>query len=175
VQCTAWDASGNTNQSSFTVTVVDTQPPQIACPGNVTVVKTRPEGAQLFYQLQAADTCDTNLMVEYSMPPGATFAPGTTTVTCAVTDASGNRNTCSFQVTVVEAQPGSITGLNVAAHAVSLSIPTQAGVQYAVEYKNSLDDSIWQPLVTVSGDRTVMTITDPNPPETMRFYRVRAP
>jgi len=175
VRCTAWDARGNTNESIFTVTVADTQAPQIICPANVSVLKTQPDGAELPFQVQFSDLGDMNLMVEYSTPPGGVFPLGTTTVTCAVTDASGNANTCSFDVTVIQPDPGQISGLNAAPESVSLSIPTQAGVEYEVEYKNSLDEPNWQPLGVMIGDGNVMSFHDPNPAELMRFYRVRAP
>jgi hypothetical protein len=175
VRCLAWDAMGNTNQSEFLVTVADTRPPQIICPANVTLVKSRAEGTPLSYQIQAADLCDTNLMIEYSMPPGATFAPGTTIVECIVIDASGNQNTCSFEVRVVDAQPGFISGMRAAAQAVNLSFPSQTGVEYQIEYKNSLDEADWQPLATMTGTGAEMTIVDPDPAESMRFYRVRSP
>jgi len=175
VQCTAWDANGNTNQTAFTVTVADTRAPMISCPGNVTLLKTRPEGAQFFYQLLYSDIGDSAPMVEYSMPPGSTFAPGTTAVTCAVTDASGNTSTCSFNVTVVSATPGLISNLNVAQHQVSLSIPTQAGVEYAIQYKNSKEDRTWQPLAFLQGNGSLMTVADPHPAPISRFYRVCAP
>jgi hypothetical protein len=88
----------------FTVTVIDTQPPSITCPTNVTAV--------------AAITCPPTTTTAVTFPdptvtdncPGATFAcvppsgstlpVGTTTVTCTATDASGNTATCSFSVTV---------------------------------------------------------------------------
>src|SRR5204863_9343349 len=37
VTSTARDSSGNSSSCSFTVTVLDTQPPQITCPANFTV------------------------------------------------------------------------------------------------------------------------------------------
>jgi hypothetical protein len=120
------------------------------------------------------DAGDTNLMLQCSPPSGATFGPGRTTVTCAVTDGSGNRSTCSFDVEVVDADPGRISGLAVQS-GVRISMPTQAGVHYQVEYKNSLTDPIWEPLTIVVGDGAVMTIVDPDPAEEMRFYRVCAP
>ena len=47
----------------------------------------------------ATDNCGTvTLTSNYS--PGATFPPGTTTVTYTATDPSGNSNSCSFDVTV---------------------------------------------------------------------------
>ncbi|PWU10353.1 MAG: hypothetical protein C5B50_25720, partial [Verrucomicrobia bacterium] len=175
VQCTAWDASGNTNQTSFSVTVQDTHAPFISCPGNVTLTKTRPEGAQFNYQVFSSDTGDSAPMVEYSMPPGSTFALGTTTVTCAATDASGNSSTCSFNVTVTSATPGLVSHLNAAQGQVQLSIPTQAGVQYAIQYKNSMDDPTWQPLGFLQGNGSTMVVTDPHPAQTSRFYRACAP
>jgi hypothetical protein len=174
VRCTAWDYNGNTNETSFDVTVVDSQAPQLTCQTNVTLIKTRPEGTPFSYDLHVSDMADTNVMVEYSAPPGATFPPGTTRVTCAIMDRSGNRNTCSFDVTVIDANPGAISALT-ASGGIRMSIPTQAGVQYQVEYKNSLDEPTWQPLTTLLGDGTVMTVTDPEPADLMRFYRVRAP
>jgi len=175
VQCTAWDNMGNTNQSEFTVTVDDTTAPQITCPGNVTVVKTHADGAALTFQALTSDIGDTNVVVEYSEPPGGTFAPGTTRVDCTVTDASGNESTCSFDVTVVNADPGEITGFNATPNSVSMLFPTQTGVEYVIEYKNSLDEPNWQPLTVVVGDGNAMNINDPEPAEAQRFYRVRSP
>ena len=175
VNCTAWDHSSNTNQTQFPVTVADTRPPQIACPANVTLLKTRPEGAQFWYQLQVSDVADTNVMVEYSTPPGGTFGPGTTSVTCMATDASGKSSTCSFDVQVVNADPGQISGLVPGQNAVLLGVPTQPGVEYQIQYKDSLNDPIWQPLGSIIGSGSVMSFTDAEPSATARFYRVVAP
>jgi hypothetical protein len=175
VRCTAWDHSGNTNQAEFPVTVRDTLAPQIICPANVTLVKTRPEGAQLRYALSVSDVCDTNVAVEYSIPSGAIFGVGTTTVTCKAIDASGNRSTCSFDVHVISADPGRIAGLVPAPNSVVLAIPTQEGVQYQIQYKDSLDDPIWQPLAFPTSSGSLMIFTDTEPSPTARFYRVVAP
>jgi hypothetical protein len=175
VHCVAWDRMGNTNDITFTVTVADTVAPQIFCPGNFTIVQTQPDGATLPFQVITLDQASTNLMVEYSMPPGATFPVGTTHVTCTATDASGNQNTCSFDVTVVRANPGVVTGFNATSQGVSMSFPSQAGVEYMIEYKDSINDPDWQPLTTAVGNGNQITINDPNPSETMRFYRVRSP
>jgi hypothetical protein len=175
VRCVAWDNRGNTNQTEFTVTVADTLAPQINCPPDATLIKTWSDGAEFPYQLFVADAGDSNLLVQCSVPSGGTFAPGTTTVNCIVMDSSGNRSTCSFNVTVMNADPGRITDFNAATHLVDMSFPTQPGVEYVIEYKNSLDEPGWQPLAIVVGDGTVMRVNDPEPAESMRFYRVRAP
>ena len=58
---------------------------------------------------------------------------------------------------------------------VSLSFQTEHGVEYQIEYKNSLDEPYWQPLMTIHGNGHLMTIVDPEPSATMRFYRARSP
>lgn len=97
VTCTA---TGDT--CSFTVTVVDTQPPSITCPSNVTAVTPIPGGSGAivtFPPPTASDNCP-GVTVACVPPSGSTFPIGTTTVTCTATDASGNTATCSFTVTV---------------------------------------------------------------------------
>ncbi|MCP3868743.1 MAG: HYR domain-containing protein [Gammaproteobacteria bacterium] len=48
-----------------------------------------------------SDSCDNSVSVVYDIPPGSTFAAGTTTtVMCTATDASGNQAHCDFNVTV---------------------------------------------------------------------------
>src|SRR5207253_2234501 len=47
VHCTATDALGNIGHGDLTVTVVDTTPPEITVPGNITVEATGPGGASV--------------------------------------------------------------------------------------------------------------------------------
>ncbi len=54
---------------------------------------------------------------------------------------------------------------------INLSFPTQMGFTYTVYYKNSLSDSTWSTLTSVSGDGTVKTVND-GLTGTARFYRV---
>ena len=110
VTCTATDASGNTASCSFTVTVVDTQPPTITCPANMTT-STDPGQCSAVVNYPApiaSDNCP-GVTISCSPPPGSTFPKGTTTVNCTATDASGNTASCSFTVTVVDNEPPAIT------------------------------------------------------------------
>ena len=175
VRCVAWDDSGNTNECTFKVRVADTRPPHLTCPSDVTILRTWPEGAELAFQVIVMDGADTNLTYEYSMPPGSMFGPGKTRVDVAVSDSSGNRSTCAFEVHVIDPQPGRISGIDVDQQTVSLSFQTEHGVEYQIEYKNSLDEPYWQPLMTIHGNGHLMTIVDPEPSATMRFYRARSP
>jgi hypothetical protein len=175
VLVTAVDASGNTNTTLFNITVQDTSAPQIFCPANLTLVKQYAEGAVLQYSLTVQDAGDTNVMVQCSVPSGSLVPLGTTVVHCTVMDHNGNQNTCAFTVQVIEPDPGLVTHLDPAPGNVTLTIPTQVGVEYAVEYKDSLADPAWQPLTFVTGTGAPLQINDPAPAAQMRFYRVRAP
>jgi hypothetical protein len=175
VECLAVDASGNTNSVEFTITVQDSFAPQIFCPPNLTLLRNTPAGADLAYSVGFSDAGDTNLVVEYSHPDGSMLPLGTTTVTCSVMDESGNLSTCSFSVQVIAPEPARVTDLHAAAGNVHFTFPSQAGVEYIVEYKNSLNDPLWQPLALVIGDGNPMAVVDPAPNDTQRFYRVSAP
>jgi len=108
VTCTAVDSAGNSSQCTFTVTVQDTTPPTIACPGDTTLECTGEDGAVLEYTVMAMDACDDTLEVICDPESGSTFPSGTTTVTCTATDASGNVSECSFDVIVEDTTPPTI-------------------------------------------------------------------
>jgi alpha-tubulin suppressor-like RCC1 family protein len=55
----------------------------------------------------------------------------------------------------------------------TLSIPSQSGRVYALEYKDSLTGSTWTPLPLVAGNGGALTLVDPNPAGPQRLYRVR--
>lgn len=120
------DAAGLTSTCSFTVTVVDNQPPAVTCPPNVT----RPTDVDLCYATYTppvplnSDNCGvtsvtwvmTGATTGASPLTGINYVPstqfglngttgvGVTTITYTVKDAAGNTTTCSFTVTVNDAQ-----------------------------------------------------------------------
>ncbi|WP_333819487.1 HYR domain-containing protein, partial [Ohtaekwangia sp.] len=101
----ATDAAGNKETCSFTVTVTDGTKPVIAnCPANISVT-TNPATCNAVVNWTAptvTDNCDASPTVTSTASPGATFGLGTTTVTYEATDAAGNKETCSFTVTVTD-------------------------------------------------------------------------
>src|SRR5439155_569650 len=109
VTCTATDSLGISSSCSFTVTVVDTTPPRVTCPGDITTETTNAAGAVVTYIAGAADPCGLRSF-ECSPPSGSTFSVGTTTVTCAATDSVGNTNSCSFKVTITLRSEPTVTG-----------------------------------------------------------------
>lgn len=129
VQCPVWDAAGYTNQVVFPVSVVDTQPPTITCPGNMTLLQTMPEGAVLVDTVQVSDVADTNVQ----------------------------------------------SGIDYASDQVLFSFPPQVGVQYQVEYSDSLADPVWLPLTTFVANTNSTQVIDYAPAPSTRFYRIQAP
>lgn len=110
----ATDASGNQSDiCGIEIIITDDEDPTITCGGNLTV-DTDP-GLCSFKVTSTAvdpifnDNCPGAVLShDFAMAPnsntanGATFPLGTTVVTWTVTDASGNTDTCSYSVTVVD-------------------------------------------------------------------------
>ncbi|MEK6407428.1 MAG: FG-GAP-like repeat-containing protein [Acidobacteriota bacterium] len=126
VTCVVSDASGNTASCTFTVTVNDTQAPEITCPANIN--RNTDAGlcsAVVSYAASASDNCS-SASIACNPSSGAAFPKGTTTVNCTATDTAGNTAACSFTVTVVDNQaPQIICPANI-------TVSTDAGVCSAV-------------------------------------------
>jgi hypothetical protein len=104
----ATDAVGNTSAPvTRTVTVVDTTPPAITAPPNITVslpLHSTATSVVVTYATPAAtDSCTTTITATQTagLPSGASFPLGTTTNTFTATDASGNSASVTFTVTVL--------------------------------------------------------------------------
>jgi hypothetical protein len=105
VNCVASNVNG-TASCSFTVTVTESQPPEITCPPDVFVTALPGEGSAVvdFSDPEATDACG-DVTVACEPTSGSVFPIGTSTVTCTATDSSGNTNICAFAVTVEEVAP----------------------------------------------------------------------
>jgi uncharacterized repeat protein (TIGR01451 family)/CSLREA domain-containing protein len=117
VNCTATDASSNTANCSFTVTV--TTACTISCPPNQTVNTSQCNATISYPAPTTAGACGA---VKCSPTSGATLPLGTTTVTCR-TDAGPS---CSFTVRVVDNRPPEVTC------PANISKPTDPGRTIAV-------------------------------------------
>jgi uncharacterized delta-60 repeat protein len=53
-----------------------------------------------------------------------------------------------------------------------VTMPTQSGTKYVLEYKNSIADSAWTALPAVAGDGAPITLIDSSATGPQRFYRV---
>ncbi len=97
-------SSGNSSGSgaatcSFTVTVNDTEKPQITCPANVSIPCSVDFLVSFPFSVTATDNCDPSPTVTSIPVSGLGFPVGTSTVTSTARDNGGNTATCSFTVT----------------------------------------------------------------------------
>lgn len=113
------DAAGDTCNIQKQVTVSDTTPPDLNCPNNTTINTDPGECFGTYILPTPTDNCDPSPMGSCQLS-GATSGTGitassvqlnkgTTTITCFIEDASGNMNSCSFDVTVVDNENPVIT------------------------------------------------------------------
>ena len=134
---------------TFKVTVVDTTPPVLTLPANMTREATSPAGATATFSATANDLVDGAVTVVCTPPSGSTFAMGTITVSCSASDSRGNASSGSFTVKVVDTTAPAILSVSVS------------------------PSSIWPPnkkLVDVTVTANVSDIADPAP--LVRIYAI---
>jgi alpha-tubulin suppressor-like RCC1 family protein len=98
------NALGQVSTLNRTVVVVDTTPPTIVCPTNLTVEFINEAGTVVHFKPTATDLCSSFVSVTCVPRSGRVFPIGTTSVRCTATDVSGNVASTNFQVTVLGAQ-----------------------------------------------------------------------
>jgi hypothetical protein len=96
-------ACGETAQVSVVVAPIDTTPPALTLPPNITADATTASGAMVTYAASALDDVDGQRPVVCSPASGSLFPIGVATVNCSASDTSGNTATGSFTVTVLDA------------------------------------------------------------------------
>jgi hypothetical protein len=116
VNVTATDGAGNSDASSFTITVTDNEAPVISnVPSNITMPNDAGQCTAVVTWSAPAATDNCAATGTISHVSGSAFPVGTTTVTYIATDAQGNADTASFDVTVTDSEvptvqcPGNIT------------------------------------------------------------------
>ena len=110
VTCHAEGGSGQSAPCTFTVTVIDTQPPTIQCPAPITVSNDSNQcGAVVTFSPLVSGPCN-DVTAVCSPPSGSLFPLGQTPVVCYAQSASGPKSLpCFFTVTVKDTQPPTIT------------------------------------------------------------------
>lgn len=113
VSLTATDPSGNSSNSSFTVTVLDTIAPVFT--SGVSGISITPnanscDAVVTWNAPTATDNCSA-VSYSFSQASGSTFPVGTTTVTVTATDADGNSRATNFDVVVTDMVPPTISNI----------------------------------------------------------------
>ncbi len=81
---------------------LDTTPPVLSLPADMTLEATGPSGAVASFSATANDAVDGSRSVTCSPASGSTFALGMTVVNCSASDSSSNTANGSFNVTVLD-------------------------------------------------------------------------
>ncbi len=104
------DGSGNGTTCLFNVTVVDDEAPTMECPANITAISDPGScGAAVNWNVPIPfDNCGAEI-TSSSHSPGAFFPIGTTTVSYTATDITGAQVSCSFDITVIDNEPPTVT------------------------------------------------------------------
>jgi len=99
VVCEVTDSSGLIGATTFTITVVDTVPPELTVPEDITYsVHGQQNSQQVNFEVTAIDLVDPNPDIScitvdgQTINSGDTLPVGTTTVTCVAIDDSGNES-----------------------------------------------------------------------------------
>ncbi|MFN8397309.1 MAG: HYR domain-containing protein [Bacteroidia bacterium] len=101
----AMDVAGNSDTCTFTVTVIDLGPPVILCPADTAVIPPNwGLTAVVSYPApSSSDACSPTTVTQIGgIASGGTFPAGNTLNTFVAADTSGNTDTCSFTVTVLQ-------------------------------------------------------------------------
>ncbi|MCB9232136.1 MAG: HYR domain-containing protein [Bacteroidia bacterium] len=165
------DASGNTANCSFNVTVVDNQNPTITCPANISITPNANNcsPAVTWTTPVSGDNCGVTTSNQ-THTSGSSFSPGTTTVTYTVGDAAGNTSSCSFTVSIVPTPlvlsltPSVFNcGTNLSCNgdnSGSLSVTATGGCEpYSYSWSNGPTTSS---ITGLSAQKYVVTVTDNN-------------
>ena len=161
VTCESSDTRGNTARDSFNVTVQDTIPPTLNLPSDITDVEaTGPGGAVVTFTVTATDIADSTPTVSCSPSSGSTFGLGTTIVNCSATDDSGNSTSGSFNVTVVDTTPPTLTlPSDIIEEATD---PSGAVIYFSVSANDLVSGSVAVTCSEVSGSTFPITVTTVN-------------
>ena len=98
-------ANDDSTKNPYTYTIqgtgVDTNPPSITCPGNLTLLADANKSSRSNVTFTATATDNVSVTNVICVPPsGSTFPAGTSAVTCTAADSSGNTAQCTFNVVV---------------------------------------------------------------------------
>jgi hypothetical protein len=152
--------------------VIIGQPASVAAvPGGSAAFSVMAEGLPPFgYQWETngvAVAGATNATLNIAQAQAADFAPYTVVLSNAGGSMLSQVANLTLAVSPAIGSPGFASG------ACAFSFPTELGPAYLVEYKYALDDPSWLVLTNVPGTGTPITITDNDPANPAKFYRIQ--
>lgn len=154
VNCTATAVTG-TATGSFNVTVVDTTPPALSLPGNITAEATGPSGAVVTFTVSATDLVDGSRPVLCDHASGATYPLGTTTVQCSSTDTHNNTANGSFTILVQDTTPPTIVSITASPNNIWPDNHKMVNVTISVIATDLVDPNPTSHIVSVTSNQLI--------------------
>jgi len=155
VTCSAHDIANNSSSGTFHITVVDTTPPAITVPADITAEATSAAGAVVPFTASATDLVDGSRPVTCTPPSGSTFPLGTTTVQCTSTDLHGNTGHRSFNINVVDTTPPVVTAISASPDILWPPNHTMTAVTVSVTASDLVDQSPTSQIVSVTSNQPI--------------------
>jgi Ca2+-binding RTX toxin-like protein len=150
VTATATDFAGNLGTGIFVVNVVDTTPPELSVPEDITAEATSPQGAVVEFTVTAHDLVRGDVPVTTDFPSGSTFGLGRWIVSAHASDGPDNNIASSaFVIDVVDTTP---PALSLPGHLViEATGPEGAAVAFASSAQDLVSGSVPVTLSATSG------------------------
>jgi hypothetical protein len=118
------------------------QPIEIQCPNNFTLSTCGRNPAQAFFAPGISGTCASNATVECTPPNGSSLSIGVHPVECVAFDTCGNKQACTFLITVAMDQKPPV--LDCPTNQVAYTIGNSASVDYELPSVFDDTDHEWQ-------------------------------
>jgi len=131
-----FDAVGNMQSCSFTITVKDTVGPILTCVNDIVECFTSTTQVIVYNTPTATDGCGNVTVTQtVGLPSGSIFPIGTTTNTFVAKDESGNESICTFTVTITDQPTATLEEINTCIEAAEFPLTggLPAGGVYEVE------------------------------------------
>ena len=177
-----WSRSGEGLTSmtvvTFVIDVIGNTPPTLHLPADQTAEATSAAGATVTWTATATDDEDVTPPTPTCTPAsGSTFALGTTTVTCDVTDGGRMTRSGTFDVTVVDTTAPALA--QIADFEIVTADPSGAPLDYGVTYLERVDPSptvacspTSGPIIPVGTTTVTCTARDASGNESVSSFRV---
>ena len=170
IAVTVTDAAGNPASCATTFTVVDTTPPIVVCPANLTILGNDQCQAlvpDLLAQLQTSDNCTpAEALVKSQVPAAGTVVGfGTNLITLTVSDAAGNATTCAVFLTVSDATPPQIDSITASPAQISPANHKLVPVTISVAATDHCDPAPVSRIISVASNEPLGPASSGSSPE----------
>jgi hypothetical protein len=144
------DGGGRTDTCAFSVNIVDSTYPVVLCPNDTTILASSATCNRLYeYVVTAYDNCPRDSLVRTAgLASGAVFPLGTTYNAYLIIDASDNRDSCHFNVTVID---GSVPTISCPSNITAISSALMCGVPVTYAAPVGTDNCAGSTIAMVTG------------------------